>query len=166
MKKSILLPALVAGAIGVGAVYGAAQIYAQGTPGTYPAIVQKIADKFGLNVNDVKSVFDQNRKDQQTQRETKFEQRLTQAVTDGKITDAQKQLIIAKHQELIANRQTFFSSLKNMTPEQRKAAMLKQQQDLQAWAKQNNIDTQYLFGGFGMRGMRGMGRIGWRGQGK
>jgi ATP-dependent protease ClpP protease subunit len=43
-----------------------------------------------------------------------------------------------------------------MTPDQRKAAMDQQHQDLQNWAKQNNIPLQYLMGGRGM-GMMGKG---------
>jgi hypothetical protein len=41
-----------------------------------------------------------------------------------------------------------------MTPEQRKAAMEAEKTDLENWAKQNNIDMKYLFGG-DMKG-RGM----------
>ena len=86
------------------------------------SLVSKLAEKFGLNQGEVQAVFDQERSQRHAQMETLFEQQLTQDVKDGKITEAQKQLIIAKRQEL------------------------------QAWASQNNIDLRYLRGGFGGRG--------------
>ncbi len=106
-----------------------------------PSIIQKIAQKFGLNEADVKSVFDQNRADKKAQMETKFEARLDQLVKDGKITDAQKQLIIAKRKEISGQTQT---GRKGLTD----------------WATINGIDLKYLMGGMGMRGGfgRGMGK--------
>lgn len=137
---------LIAGLFGVGFAY------AQGTNGTYSSIVQQLTQKFNLNPADVQSVFDQNRAVRTAQMQTNFEARLTQDVKDGKITDAQKQFILQKRQELQTQRQTNRDSFKNMNAEARKAVITTQRQDLQNWAKQNGIDIKYFFGGFGMRG--------------
>lgn len=137
---------LIAGLFGVGFAY------AQGTGGTYSLLVQQLAQKFNLNPAEVQSVFDQNRSQRMSQMQTNFEARLTQDVKDGKITDAQKQLILQKRQELKAQRQTNRDSFKNMNADARKAAISAQRTDLQNWAKQNGIDLKYFFGGFGMRG--------------
>ena len=110
-----------------------------------------MSDKFHLNKADVQSVFDQHRATQLQNRQQKIDDRLTQAVKDGKITDAQKTLIENKLKELAANRQAEFAKLKSMTPEERKEERQKQKQALDDWAKQNGINPQYLFPGFGMR---------------
>lgn len=143
-KKTVIVPAIILTIVGGIAAFGASNAYAQNAQGRTPSIIQELATKFGLNVNDVKAVFDQNRQERQAQMETNFEQRLTQAVTAGKLTEAQKQLIIAKRKEI----QTAHQNQQKI-----------QRQDVLTWAKQNNIDPQYLFGLDGFRmGMRpGMG---------
>jgi hypothetical protein len=118
--------------IGFGVVV-TSRVFAQDT-NSPQTIVQKIADKFGLKTSDVQAVFDQNRTDRRAEMETKFEEQLTAAVKDGKLTEEQKQLILAKRKELQNSRQDF----KN-------------------WATQNGIDIKYLMGGFGMRGGHGPG---------
>ncbi|MBI3341652.1 hypothetical protein HY024_00855 [Candidatus Curtissbacteria bacterium] len=139
--------------IGTGAL-GAVQVYAQSSNGAYPAIVQKLVDKFHLNPDEVKSVFDQNRQERTANRQQKLEDRLSQLVKDGKISQDQKQKILAKLKELQANRQANLQSAKSMTPEQRKAAIQKERDDLKAWAQQNGIDLKNLMirPGFGFRG--------------
>ena len=157
IKKKIVVSALVLTILGA-SVIATNQVFAQGAnTGPFSTLVQKIANKFNLNKDDVQAVFDQFKTDHQTATQNQFIQKLDQAVRDGKITDAQKQLILAKQQELQANRKVNFDNFKNMTPDQRKTAMQAQKQVLSDWAKQNNIDLQYLFSGrmgrFG--GMRG-----------
>lgn len=139
--------------VGVGS-YATTQAYAQSS--TMPNLVQMIAQKFNLNQNDVQAVFDQAKQQQMANRQTKIDNRLTQAVKDGVITDAQKQLIVNKLQEIQTQRQNTKDQFKNMTPQQRRDAMQRQIQDLQQWAKDNNIDLTKLKGifGFGM----GMGK--------
>ena len=136
------------------AAFGTVHVLAKTPPGQYPSIVQALASKFGLNPSDVQAVFTQNRQNHMSQMETRYEQMLTQAVTDGKITSAQQQLILAKHKELQSARQTTMQQWKTMTPDQRKAAMQTQKQAIADWAKQNGIDPKYLSGGFGGFGMR------------
>lgn len=116
------------------------------------SLIQKISQKFGLKEADVKAVFDQQHTEKQAQMQAKMDEKLAQLVKDGKITEAQKNLILAKHKEMQSNRQSKMEAMKNMTPEQRKAAMEQHKKELQDWATQNGIDSQYLFGGFGMRG--------------
>ncbi len=106
------------------------------------SLVQKISVKFNLNQSDVQAVFDQDHADRKAQRENKYDAQLTQNVTIGKITKAQKDLILAKHKEIISLQKTDMQNMKNMTHEERKAATLKKRTELEVWAKQNNIDIQ------------------------
>lgn len=156
MKKHKSLLIFLAAAVLIGGVvtFGTTHAFAQSN-GQGETLAQMIAQKFNLNPSDVQSVMSQYRQDRQTQMEANFKARLDQDVKDGKITADQETLILNKRQELQTNRKSEFANFKNMTPDQRKAAMQSQKQDLENWAKQNNIDIQYLFG-FGMRGgMRG-----------
>lgn len=158
MKNKWLLPIALLTLAGF-IVIGATDIYAQNPTGFYPSIVQKLAQKFGLKESDIQSVFDEARNERRSQMLTKFEDRLNKAVKDGKLIEVQKQAILSKHKELQDLKLSNLQNWKNMTPDQRRAEMQKQKQDLQDWAKQNGIDLSYLFGGFG-RGMKGM-RGGW-----
>jgi hypothetical protein len=154
MKTKILLPAIAIVITGV-AAFGSIGVFAQTTQtDPHTSIIQRLVSKFGLKEDEVKAVFDAERTERQKEMQTRMTERLTQAVTDGKITEQQKQLIIAKQAELQKERETNRGTMQNLTNEQRKAKMEEHRTEIEAWAKENNIDTQYLFGG--MKGGRGM----------
>lgn len=147
-KKLIFVSALVLSIMGAG-VYGAKSAFAQGTA-MQSNLVEKIADKFGLKVEDVQAVFEQERQEREAAMEAKYEQSLTDAVTSGNLTETQKQLLLVKHKELRANRQSQMQTFQTLTQEQRKAAMKKERTEIEAWAKENNINMKYLmWGGHG-----------------
>jgi hypothetical protein len=162
--KRIVVVSLLAVTLSAGMLWGATQVLAKdANEAPYASLVQKIADKFNLNKSDVQAVFDEHYQEQRAKMEAKFADRLDQLVNDGKITEAQKQLIIAKHKELEASRQSMFESMKDKTPEERKTAMEAERKALEDWAKQNNIDLKYVMPGHGMgkgMGMRGFGHHG------
>ena len=129
------------------------------------SIIEKIATKFGLDTNDVQEVFEEERDERQKERQVQFESRLTQLVADGKINEAQKQLILAKHQEMAAKRQSENDSFKNMSQEERQKTMQERRTErenerkaLEDWAKANGIDMEFVMGEMGMKGGHGMGR--------
>lgn len=142
-----------------GTVFGATATHAQDANTAQQNLIQKIATRFNLNQADVQAVFDQDRTERQAAMKAEAQQRLNQLVTDGKITEAQKQLIITKQQELETKRESNKTTMQNLTPEQRKTAMDTQRQELQTWASQNGIDLQYLMFGHGGPG-RGHGMMG------
>ncbi|GEM_PF-4473373 len=110
-----------------------------------PPLIQKIIDKFKLNSDEVKQVVDEERTERQRERQAKYEEWLDILVKAGKINETQKQLILQKREELQNQQQTAW--------QQRET----QRQALENWAKENNLDPEYLFGGFGRfsRGMKG-----------
>ena len=157
MKRSILIGTLVVTVLGATAL-SASHAFAQTpTKTSFESLIQKITDTFHLNKSDVQAVFDQHVKDHMAQRDDNFNARLDQAMKNGKITAAQKQLIVDKRKELQAKEQDFIKSLQGKTPAECKAAVQAQKQALIDWAKQNNIDEKYLFGMF----IRGIGRGHW-----
>ena len=148
MKKRIILPTiLLAGALAVGTI-GINSVSAQDNS-SYPPIVQKLAERFGLSQTDVQEVFDEARADHHAQMLTNFEDRLNQAVSDGKITEDQKQLILDKHEEIQAK----MDELQSLDPQDRREQMQAYHEELQNWAQDNNIDLP-LFG-FGSGFARG-----------
>jgi hypothetical protein len=152
--KSIMLAGL--GAAAGMAVMGAGVIHAatSTSTGTTPIsnLVNAIATKFNLKTADVQQVFDQQRTQMAAQRTQDEKLRLDQAVKDGKITQAQEDLIIAK----LAEQRAFRESLSGKTQAEREAAISANRTALQKWMTDNNIPWGYVPMGGG-RGYRGMG---------
>lgn len=173
LKKQILIPVMGATLLGAG-LLTSSRIFAQtsGNGNPMTSLVEKIAAKFNLNKADVQAVFDQHRSERQTQMEAQYEAQLNQYVIDGKITADQKNLILAKHRELISKKQSEWQNLANLTPQERQKAwetkktqMETERQALREWATQNGIDVKYVMGGFGMKGVYNMRRGGMFGLG-
>jgi hypothetical protein len=137
---------------GIGAAYAA-----EGVQGTNPMsdLVSAIASKFNLNVSDVQAVFDAQKTKMQAHRQQSFTDRINQAVTAGKLTQAQATAILSKKAELDALQ----TSLWGKTAQERAMAMQNFQASLKQWATDNNIPAGYMFfgviGGGKMAGARG-----------
>jgi len=112
-------------------------------------LIKRISDKFKIKENEVQKVFDNFQNERRSFMEKKFNDNLNQAVKDGKITEAQKQIILKKHEELQKKNSSKPTDWKNITPEQRRQYKDSQRQELETWAKANNIDLKYFFGSFG-----------------
>ena len=150
MNKKIIVTVIITVFIGL-VIFGVTTTQAQtSNPNGFTNIISSLAKKLGIGEDKVQSAFDSIRSERQEQMEKVFEEKLNQLVKDGKITEAQKKLILAKHQEMQKNQ------------EANKNKMQTQKKELLDWAKKNNIDTQYLFGGFGKTGFERKGmRGGW-----
>jgi flagellum-specific peptidoglycan hydrolase FlgJ len=131
VSKSLIIPVVAIGVIGA----SSATVVAAST--SQPTLAQDIANKFHLDQSQVQSVIDQHRATNQQNRETKYEDRLTQAVKDGKLTDAQKQAVLAEHNKLVAE-------IKASSQGNRKQTMQSVRQEAKDWAAQNNIDAKWL----------------------
>jgi hypothetical protein len=59
-------------------------------------IVQRLAQKFGLQETEVQAVFDEVHQERHQKMKQDMENRLNQAVQEGKITESQKQAILDK----------------------------------------------------------------------
>ena len=121
-----------------------ASVSAQTNESPFKSLITRIAEKFNLKTEDVQTVFDEHRQQKIDAMKARFEERLTALVKEGKLTEAKKQLIMDKKEELMEKRQT-----------DREA----HHEEMQTWAEENGIDLNLFFGGFG--GKWGMMR-GWR----
>ncbi len=161
MKKGnkILIPTIalsiftVAGAVGIGSAFA--------DDSQHSSIAQKIADRFSLNVDDVNKVFEEQQAERQAEMKQKQEDQLNSLVSEGKITEEQKQLLINKFEEKRAenesnkgNKSQNKEEFKNMTQEERKAERAQRQAEMDAWFEANGIDKE-LFSKMGENGPQG-----------
>jgi len=158
MKRKIFLPVFLSLAILTVGIL-ATKVKAEEV-GSYPPIVQKIAERFNLNVSDVKQVFDEERDERRADRYARFTERLNDLVSEGKLTEDQKDAVLAKHEEM----QNQIEELRNLSFEERKTKMQEVHDDFKSWAEGQGIDLSTigpLGGPFG-RGMgHGMGMGKW-----
>ncbi|HSX17186.1 MAG TPA: hypothetical protein VLH86_03740 [Patescibacteria group bacterium] len=139
-SKKPLIMAGVGAVVGLAAFAGVASAQTPTiTDNGQQTLVDKIATRFNLNKSDVQAVFDEDRTAHQAEMKQRMDDRLTQAVKDGKITEAQKTLIENKQQEL----QTYIESIKDKTPAERKTLMRAKLTEVEQWAKDNGL-TDYF----------------------
>jgi gas vesicle protein len=141
-KLKYIIPAIATLALVAGGT-----TYAATTKGHNPFanLATVIAEKFNLKTADVQSVIDETMAAERQQRGVNRQgpaEQLAQAVTDGKLTQAQADLITAKKSEM----KTAIEALRDATQEERQAAMKTQMDTLKQWATDNNIPEQYIMG--------------------
>ena len=154
IKKSLLIAGAVT-SIGAAGITAGSTVAADPADSGHDTLVSKIAQKFNLKQDEVQAVFDEERKNKQAEHQQQEEQKLAQAVKDGKLTEEQKSKIIAKKNELREQREAERDSMKDKSREERKQAMEAKRTELEKWAQENNIPTEYLHHGKGRGGPGG-----------
>lgn len=151
MKKKIFFSSVImTGLLAVGSL-GVLPAGAQETT-SYPPIIQRLAERFNLNQDEVAEVFEEERAEHHALMLQSFEDRLSGAVGDGKISEEQKQAILDKHEEMQAKMEELRSQ--NLTREQMHEQMRAYHQELRAWADEEGIEMPFMtfkFGGHGDR---------------
>ena len=137
--KAIIISVAVLSILSLVGVFGIQSVRAN-EDNNYPPIIQRLVEKFGLNENEVKAVFDEERDEWQQQRQGRFEEQLNQVVSDGKITEEQKQLILAKRTEMQANRNQY----QDLSSEERREKMTEHHGEMKTWAQENGIDISFM----------------------
>jgi polyhydroxyalkanoate synthesis regulator phasin len=156
IKKQLLIGGAIF-SLGVASLAGVGLASAQGQGGDHDSLVSKIATKFNLNKDQVQKVFDEEHEAKHAERDKQIQDKITQAVKDGKITKDQANKLTAKHEEM----EKFMESLKGKTSEERREAMNTKRDEMKKWMEDNNIPNNLL--GFGKQG-KGMMRGGQGGQ--
>jgi hypothetical protein len=155
--KAIIISVIALVVLSLAGVLGVRNVRANES-GIYPSIVQKLVERFNLDTEEVQQVFDETKEERHQQMQARFEERLDQAVSDGQITEDQKEAIIAKKAEMQTNHQEF----KDLTPEEKQAKMAAYKEEMEAWAEENGLDlsTLHMLGG-GHHGGFGKPHFGW-----
>ncbi len=125
--------------------------------GLFNNLVSFFSSKFGLEKSKVQSAmeeFKDTKKQEMGDRlENHVDNRLDALVKNEKITEAQKQAILTEMAALQSKYNA--ESFKNLTTVQRKARLQEEKNEIDAWAKSQNIDPKYIFPGFFNMGMMG-----------
>ncbi len=114
MTKKALATVLVLGVIISVGYFGTTHVLAgEIQTGGQDVLITRIAQKFNLNQSDVRAVFDSIKDERLADFRAKREERLSQAVKDGVITETQKSALIAKMDENVDGYQNNEGDLKN-----------------------------------------------------
>lgn len=139
--RTKLLIASAAGALALGTSTVGHAFAASSTSNPASDLVSMIATKFNLKQVDVQAVFDQHHTEMETERAQKEADRLTQAVTNGKITADQKTKIETEQAAIKSK----MDEIKDMTDQTaRRTAMEQLRTDTKKWADDNGIDLKWL----------------------
>jgi hypothetical protein len=141
--KYLLIPAAAIGIISAGTLIGANAAQAEDMADEPPPIVQRIAEAFGLDQNEVAAVFEEERQE-------RHQEHLDNLVEDGVITEEQRTLLEEKQEEMRAEREAIRDA--DLTSEERHDAMEELRNEMETWAEENGIDLPMQ--GFGPMGGR------------
>lgn len=151
-KKALIFSLAAIAVLGVGAL-GAKAFW--GDPENRGELAKKIAEKFNLNQGEVEGVMNQFREEKQAQMQERQTERLSELVSEGKLTEEQKKAIIAKREEMRSNRP---ENIQNLSEEERKALMEKHREEMDKWMEDNGIDHETFMLGMGPGGKGGFGK--------
>jgi hypothetical protein len=143
IKKSMLLAGAIT-TLGAASAIGLSTVSAASSTNGEQTLVDKLASRFNLNKDEVQKVFDEEHATHQAEREAKLEERLSQAVKDGKLTEEQKTKIIAKLKEMKSEMKIERGTLDDGAKEELHKKMEERHAELEKWAKENNIPMEYL----------------------
>jgi hypothetical protein len=141
MKKILTYAAITVAVLGLCGI-AAINIQAESINGNYPPIIQKLAERFNLDINEVKEFFDENRGE-----------RMQERLTEAGLTTEQIEALRTKKEELWEE----YGPLRDLSPEERRLKMQEMREEMEAWAEENGIDLSVL-GGFGGKFGKGFGR--------
>ena len=144
MKKSLIY--ILSGIVFLGIL----TVVAVGTRAAeteYPPMVQKLAERFNLDPEEVGSFFIGEIEQKREQMKLRFEEWLEKAVSEGKLTEEQKQAILTKRDELQGKRE----ELKELSSEERWEAMKELKEEMKTWAEENDINLGWVYKGIGFR---------------
>ncbi len=147
LKRGILA-AVAISTIGAGAMGTATFAQSVSDAGEMPEFVQRLAERFNLDVTEVQEVFTEfkaeHKAEAQAKQAEKQQERFDEAVTNGDLTTSQVQLIENKRAELKASFEENRDTFKDLSEEERKALKESTRSEVEAWAEANGIDAKWL----------------------
>ena len=139
-KKTILSIAALTLALS-GGFMGINKVYADDATEKFRPMVQRIAERFGLDQTEIETFMTEQRETMREERRQGMEARINQAAEDGQLTEDQKNSLLAKMGEICDGTR-------------------EQKGKLREWAEENEINLRELnVGQFGLgKGSGGIGR--------
>lgn len=156
VKRAVLVGTIV-GTLGLGSVASVGMAAADsGTDSNGQSLAQKIATKFNLNTAEVQAVIDKEHAAHEAQRAERVNERIQALVDNGTITKTQQAAIQAKLQAMQQARAADHDDWQSMTEQERHQEMERKRSNLEAWAKEHDLDLStlrgILMGGHGHHG--------------
>ena len=152
MKKVLIYSFVAVAAVGI-LIAGAVSVQAE-NDSNYPPIIQKLAERFNLNADEVREVIDENRQERNQWTQAKFEEKLDILIANGQFNEGQKEAVMIKMNEMREKKEEF----KNLPPEERCTKMEEMKEEMKIWSEENDIKFGILNGfnkgfgkGFGLR---------------
>lgn len=143
MKRShVYVLSALAGLLGFGMLSGQFAYAQENSP--YSPVVQKLIEHFHLNTSEVNTVINEVRTENMAERKAAITEKLNKAVSDNKITEDQKNAILAKLDEWQNEKLTWTT----MTRDEREERREEHRNEMAQWAKDNNIDLHGIIGRF------------------
>jgi hypothetical protein len=158
--KTPLVAAALAAVLGASALGAGAVSAAGNTAGTGPFadLAQAIATHFNVDATEVQTLIDAQLAEHKEERHADMAARATEglakAVSDGQLTQAQADALIAHRAEMEATHEEW----RTLTPEERRTKMEEHRTEMDAWLDAQGIDKEVLhdvLGGPGPHGPRG-----------
>jgi hypothetical protein len=147
MKSKVIISTLALGAIITAGVVG---IRTASADDFSNPVVERLAERFDLNEDEVQAVFDAVRDEKHAEMQVLFEERLDELVSDGTLTEEQKQAFLDKRDEMRSGKGEY----RDLSHEERMAVKEANRVEMQVWAEENGIDLSVLKQELG----KGMGR--------
>ncbi len=155
-KRYLVVPIAALGLIAVLAFSNVDEANAQERQWSKGSFAQAIAEKFNLDQTQVEEVMQdfhqQNMEVRQQEMQTRLEERLDQAVAEGKLTDAQRYAILEKHEEMHDKMEELRDQ--DLSPDEMHEQMADIRDEMEVWAQEQGIDFD-LFMRMGKQMMRG-----------
>lgn len=130
---------------------GGGVVYAKASASlNYPPIVQKIAERFSLQPDEVNKVFTETREQRLKEREALLRKRLEEAVKAGKITSAQKDAFLKKRAEIQQKMEEVRNN--NLTPREKREKLSQLREEMRTWSLKNGFGFSFCCrGAYGPR---------------
>jgi len=135
IRKTIIIPTMLIIALMTTGALGVQAVFAQEDP-MYRPLVERIADEFGLDEDQVEDVIQELREQKQAEMHARWLEVLDQAVRNGRVTEEQRQALIDKHSQYFEEMQ----KVKLLPYKERLAETQKLRQNFRQWADENGID--------------------------
>jgi len=138
--KKVIIPTLALSALVAGAI-GVKSVGAFGPSENHDTLVQKLAERFNLNQNDVEAVFEEMRTERQAERKAEFTAMLDEAVSNGKLTQEQRDAFLLK----VDKKRLRMEEIRKIEDaDERKKQMKALGDEMHEWAEANGIDLKEL----------------------
>ncbi len=154
LNKYLIVPAIALAVTATGA-YGLSKVDAAET-NNLPPFVQGLAQRFGLNQDEVQNYMNEQMETRHAEMEQRHEEHLDRLVDDGVITPDQKDMLEAKHEEMETAREEY----RSLPPMERRDAMHELRDEMHQWAQDNGINLPHDGTGKGMHMGKAFGKRG------